>query len=131
MPTPAITTLRSTIAAALANNSVWSTFSFPPSTIVANSVVVAPADPYITPSNNKQATISPMANFKIILTVPMFSNEGNLQGIEETIVAVFGLLAASSIVFNVTAVTAPSVLTLPSGDLLTSDLQISVLTSWS
>mgnify|MGYP003670343994 FL=1 len=131
MPTPAITTLRSTIAAALANNSVWSTFSFPPSTIVANSVVVAPADPYLTPSNNKQATISPMANFKIIMTVPMFSNEGNLQGIEETIVAVFGLLAASSIVFNVTAVTAPSVLTLPSGDLLTSDLQISVLTSWS
>jgi hypothetical protein len=131
MTTAAITTLRSTIAAALANDSVWSTFSFPPSTIVANSVVVAPADPYLTPSNNKQATISPMANFKIIITVPMFSNEGNLQGIEETIVAVFGLLAASSIVFNVTAVTAPSVLTLPSGDLLTSDLQISVLTSWS
>ena len=131
MTTAAITTLRSTIAAALANNSVWSTFSFPPSTIVANSVVVSPADPYLTPSNNKQATISPMANFKIIMTVPMFSNEGNLQGIEETIVAVFGLLAASSIVFNVTAVTAPSVLTLPSGDLLTSDLQISVLTSWS
>jgi hypothetical protein len=131
MTTAAITTLRSTIAAALANDSVWSTFSFPPSTIVANSVVVAPADNYITPSNNKQATISPLANFKIIMTVPMFSNEGNLQGIEETIVAVFGLLAASSIVFNVTAVTAPSVLTLPSGDLLTSDLQISVLTSWS
>jgi hypothetical protein len=131
MTTAAITTLRSTIAAALANDSVWSTFSYPPSTIVANSVVVAPADPYLTPSNNKQATISPMANFKIIMTVPMFSNEGNLQGIEETIVAVFGLLAASSIIFNVTAVTAPSVLTLPSGDLLTSDLQISVLTSWS
>ena len=131
MPTAAITTLRSTIAAALANNSVWSTFSFPPSTIVANSVVVAPADPYLTPNNNKQATISPMANFKIIMTVPMFSNEGNLQGIEDTIVAVFDKLAASSIVFNVTAVSAPSVLTLPSGDLLTSDLQISVLTSWS
>ena len=131
MPTPAITTLRSTIAAALANNSVWSTFSFPPSTIVANSVVVAPADPYLTPSNNGRSTISPLANFKIIMTVPMFSNEGNLQGIEDTIVAVFNKLAASSIVFNVTAVSAPSVLTLPSGDLLTSDLQISVLTSWS
>ena len=130
MPAP-ITTLRSTIAAALANNAVWSTFSFPPSTIVANSVVVAPADPYLTPSNNSYASIAPLANFKIIMTVPMFSNEGNLQGIEDTIVAVFGLLAASSIVFNVTAVSAPSVLALPSGDLLTSDLQISILTSWS
>ena len=131
MTTAAITTLRSTIAAALANNSVWSTFSYPPSTIVANSVVVSPADPYLTPSNNGRATISPLANFKLIMTVPMFSNEGNLQGIEDTIVAVFNKLAASSIVFNVTAVSAPSVLTLPSGDLLTSDLQISVLTSWS
>jgi hypothetical protein len=65
------------------------------------------------------------------MTVPMFDNAGNLQGIEDTIVAVFLKLAASSIVFNVTAVSAPSVLTLPSGDLLTSDLQISVLTSWS
>lgn len=131
MTTAAITTLRSIIASALANNSVWSTFSYPPSTIVANSVVVSPADPYITPSNNSHASISPLAHFKIIMTVPMFSNEGNLQGIEDTIVAVFGKLAASNLIFNVTAVSAPSVLTLPSGDLLTSDLQISVLTSWS
>ena len=131
MPTAAITTLRSTIAAALANNAVWSTFSFPPSTIVANSVVVAPADPYLTPSNNKQATISPMANFKIIMTVPMFDNASNLIGIEDTIVAVFTKLANSAIVFNVTSVSAPSVLSVASGDYLTADLQISILTSWT
>jgi hypothetical protein len=94
-------------------------------------VVVSPADPYITPSNNSKATISPMANFKIIMTVPMFSNEANLIGIEDTIVAVFSKLAASSIVFNVTGVTAPSVLSVASGDYLTADLQISVLTSWA
>ena len=72
-----------------------------------------------------------MANFKIIMTVPMFSNEGNLQGIEETIVAVFDKLAASSIVFNVSAVSAPSVLSVASGDLLTADITINVLTAWS
>jgi hypothetical protein len=71
-----------------------------------------------------------MANFKIIMTVPMFDNEGNLKGIEDTIVAVFKKLASSSIVFNVTAVSAPAVLSVASGDLLTADLQISVLTSW-
>jgi hypothetical protein len=96
----------------------------------SSAVVVAPADPYITPSNNSQATISPMANFKIIMTVPMFDNASNLIGIEDTIVAVFKKLAASSIVFNVTAVSAPAVLSVASGDLLTADLQISVLTSW-
>jgi len=129
--TVAITTLRSTVAAALANPTVWDVFSFPPSTILANSVVVAPADPYIAPSNNSYASISPMANLKIIMTVPMFDNASNLIGIEETIVAVFNKLAASNIVFNITAVSAPSVLSVASGDMLTADFQISVLTSWS
>jgi hypothetical protein len=72
-----------------------------------------------------------MVNLKVIMTVPMFSNEGNLQGIEDTIVAVFNKLAASSIVFNVTAVSAPSVLSVASGDLLTADLQLSILSSWT
>ena len=129
MPAP-ITTLRTTIAAALADAS-YSTFAYPPSTMLANSVIVAPADPYLTPSNNSQASISPMANFKIIVTIPMFDNEGNLQGIETTFCTVFNKLAASAIVFNVTGVSAPSVLSVASGDLLTVDLQISVLTSWS
>jgi len=129
MPAP-ITTLRTTIASALADAS-YSTFAYPPSTILANSCVVAPADPYLTPSNNSQAGISPMANFKIIVTIPMFDNEGNLQGIETTFCTVFNKLAASAIVFNVTSVSAPSVLSVASGDLLTVDLQISVLTSWS
>ena len=128
--TAAITTLRSTIAAALSNPGVWDVFAFPPSTILANSVVVAPADPYITPTNNSRATISPLANFKIIMTVPMFDNAANLIGIENTIVAVFNKLASSSIVFNVSAVSAPSVLSVASGDLLTSDITINVLTSW-
>jgi len=129
MPAP-ITTLRTTIAAALADAS-YSTFAFPPSTMLANSVIIAPADPYLTPSNNSHAGISPLANFKIIVTIPMFDNEGNLQGIESTFCTVFNKLAASAIVFNVTSVSAPSVLTVASGDLLTVDLQISVLTSWS
>ena len=61
----------------------------------------------------------------------MFDNQGNLQGIEDFIVAAFGLLAASSIVFNVTSVSAPGVLNADSGDLLTAEFTISVLTSWS
>ncbi len=130
MPT-ALTTLRSTIATALANAGVWSTFSYPPATILANSVIVAPGDPYLTTSNNSQNSINPQANFKIIMTVPMYDNQGNLAGIEDTIVAVFNKLANSSLVFNVGSVSAPSVLNAESGALLTSDLQITVLTTWS
>ena len=128
--TTALTTLRSTIATAITDNTAWSTFSFPPETILANSVVVSPSDPYLEPSNNSN-NVSPKANFNIIMTVPMFDNEGNLQGIENTIVAIFNLLRASSLVYNISAITAPSVLDVASGSLLTASFQLSVLTTWS
>jgi hypothetical protein len=127
----AITTLRATIAAALDEPNSWNTYSYPPSTITANSVIVSPAENYITPSNNSYVTVSPLANFRIIMTVPMFENQGNLQGIETLAVAVFNKLAASSIKFNIGAMSAPSVLEVQSGSLLTADFSISVLTSWS
>jgi len=127
----AITTLRSSIASALTDNSKYSVFSFPPATPIANSVIVTPADPYITPNNNTYATISPMANFKISILVPLLDNEGNLAGIETDVVRVFELLSASSIVFNVGSISAPSVLSIASGDLLTCDIAISTLTEWS
>lgn len=129
--TAAITTLRSTIAAALVDNSLWQVFSFPPATPLANSVVVSPADPYIQPNNNAQTTISPLANFNIDIFVPLLDNQGNLNGIEEMVVALFNKLAASSLVYNIGTVGAPSTANLPSGDLLTCQVQVSVLTSWS
>ena len=128
---PAITTLRASIAAALTDNTKWSVFSYPPSTPIANSVIVTPADPYIVPSNNDYTAIAPMANFKISILVPLLDNEGNLAGIEADIIRVFALLEASSIVFNVGSVSAPSVLSIASGDLLTCDIAISTLTEWS
>ena len=127
----AITTLRASLAQALANPNVWNTYSFPPPTITANSVICAPADPYITPSNNTYASISPLANLKIIMTVPMLDNHGNLNGIETLAVAVFNKLTASNIVMNIGGMSAPSVLSVQSGDLLTASFDISVLTSWS
>jgi hypothetical protein len=126
-----ITTLRANVATALANPNVWNTYSFPPPTITANSVIVAPADPYITPSNNTYSAISPLANLKVIMTVPMLDNHGNLNGIETLAVAVFNKLAASNIVMNVSSMSAPTVLSVQSGDLLTADFNISILTSWS
>ena len=128
---PAITTLRSSIAAALTDNTKWSVFSFPPASPIANSVIVSPADPYITPTNNDRTSVAPLANFQISILVPLLDNQGNLAGIEDDIVRVFQLLDASSIVFNVGSVSAPAVLNLPTGDLLTCNVQISTLTEWS
>lgn len=127
----ALTTLRSSIATALANPTVWNVYAFPPASPTANSVIVQPDDPYVVPSNNTNAGISPMANFKITGIVPMFDNQGNLGDIESFMVAIFNKLASSSIVFNVQSVSAPAVLPVDAGQMLASDISISTLTSWS
>ena len=128
---PAITTLRASIASALTDNTKWSVFSFPPATPIANSVIVSPADPYITPTNNDRTSVAPLANFTITILVPLLDNQGNLAGIEDDIIRVFQLLDASTIAFNVGSVSSPKVLNLPTGDLLSVDLSLSTLTEWS
>ena len=127
----AITTLRGTLATDLANAGVWSTFSFPPATLLANSVVVTPGDPYIVPSNNDYTSIAPLANFKILMTTPAFDNQGNLAGMEDFIVAVVTKLNASSLVLNISSISAPAIVNAASGDLLVSEITVSILTSWS
>lgn len=131
MPTPAITTLRTTIATALVDNTKWQTFAYPPANILPNSVIVAWDSPALEMQNNQYNTISPMANFRILMTVPMLDNQGNLSGLEEIITGVFNLLAASSLKVTVNEVTQPALMNLASGELLTAEMSISILTSWS
>jgi hypothetical protein len=127
----AITTLRGTLATALTNAGVWSVFSFPPATLLANAVVITPSDPYIVPSNNTQITVSPLANFKILITKPALDNQGNLAGVEDYLVAVVTKLAAAPLTLNISSISAPSIVSANSGDLLVSEITVSILTSWS
>ena len=128
--TVAVTTLRATIATALSNPAVWQVFSFPPASPLANSVVVEPDDPYIVPSNNQHITIAPLANFRLKLYLPLLDNQGSLASMEDFIVAVFTKLAASSLNYNIGSVSGVSVDT-TAGDLLTTEIRLSILTSWS
>ena len=128
--TVAVTTLRSTIATALDNPTVWSVFSYPPASPLAFSIVVEPDDPYLVPSNNSKNTVSPLANFRIKLYLPLLDNQGSLMDIEEFIVGVFNKLAASTLQYNIGSVSGVSVDT-TAGDLLTCEIRVSILTSWS
>jgi len=127
----AITTLRSTLATDLTNAGVWSVFAFPPATLLANAVVITPSDPYIVPSNNDHVTVLPLANFKVLITKPALDNQGNLAGMEDYIVAVVTKLAASSLTLNISSISAPAIVSAQSGDLLVSEITVSILTSWS
>ena len=135
MTTPAITTLRQTLATVLTSNSTYQVFAYPPATIQANSVIIIPDDPYLSPSNDSWATVGPTAHFKLMITVPLFDNAGNLQGIENAVVTMFNALYTATtndtIAYNVGEISAPQVLSVASGDLLSCEMQISLMTSWS
>lgn len=130
--TVAVTTLRTTLATALENAGVWQVFSYPPASPIANSVIVQPDEPYIEPSNNIYSSVAPKVNFKLVMIVPMLDNQGNLNGIEDMVVGVFNKLAASTTLkISVGNISAPTVLSNVAGEMLTSEMSISIMTSWS
>jgi hypothetical protein len=125
----AVTTLRSTLAAALENAGVWQVFSFPPVTPIANSVILQWDDPMLEPSNSNY-NVAPKANFRIVMIVPMLDNSGNLEAIESMIVGVFNKIAASTLKIDVKSLTAPAVLAVEAGQMLSCEMAISIMTSW-
>ena len=128
--TVAVTTLRTTLATALENAGVWQVFSFPPATPIAYSVIVQWDDPMLEPTNNTYGTVAPKANFKLIMIVPMYDNQGNLINIEDMVVGVFNKLAATTALqLSIGSVSAPSVLN--GVEMLQCELTLSVMTSWS
>jgi len=129
--TAAITTLRSTLATALTNDGVWSVFTFPPASPIANSVIISWDDPMIDPQNNQYNSISPQANFRITMIVPLFDNQGNLVDIENFIVAMFNKLAVSTLNVKVGSVSAPTVSPTETGQMLMAEMSVSILSSWS
>ena len=127
----AITTLRGTIAAALVDNAAWQVFSFPPASPLANSIIIQSGDPYIEPSNDHYKTVKPKVNFKLVVLVPMFDNQGNLANIEDYYLNIVNKLEASSIDYTIGTFSAPAVLAGTVGDLLSGEVSISVLSDWS
>ena len=129
--TAAITTLRTTLTTALANAGVWSTFSFIPAAPLANSVVVVNDDPFIVVQSGQKTGIAPVARYRIYGLVPMLDNQGNQVNIEDFIVAIFGKLAASSLVMTVGSFSAPAILETPAGNLLQTEVGVEIISSWS
>jgi hypothetical protein len=131
--TAAITTLRSTLATALTNDGVWSVFTFPPASPIANSCIINYADPAIDPENNQYASIGPQANFEVTLLVPLFDNNGNLIDMENYWVALMAKLNAAAPALNmkIGSFSAPTVSSNEMGQMLMSQISVSILTSWS
>lgn len=65
------------------------------------------------------------------MIVPLFDNQGNLNGIEEYMTALFNKLSASAIQFRIGSFSAPSVLPTDAGQMLATDVTVTTLTTWS
>mgnify|MGYP003346276171 FL=1 len=126
-----IATLRADIATALENPTVWQVFSYPPASPLANSIVISPDDPYISPTNNN-FEVATEVNFKMTCIVPLFDNQGNLGNIETFITQAFSKLAsATNLHFRIGNFSTPSVLPVDAGQMLSSEVQLTFTTSWS
>ena len=119
---------RATLAAQLSNNVAWSTFPFPPAVPQVNSVVIEPDDPYIVSTNQMQALTATM-RIRVRMYLPLMDNEGNLAGLEDMAQAVrVRILDATQ---NCGDLSAPSVFTTETGDLLTAYFPVELLTEWA
>jgi len=123
-------TLRQAIATAVANTSLYQTFSFPPSAPLPNSVIVSWDDPAVEITNN-QTSLSPRANLRLTFTVPALDNQGGLQALENIIQSAITRLKTNRPNDTIRTVSAPQLFTLPSGDLMSADVTIQTMTSWS
>jgi hypothetical protein len=127
-----ITTLRGTLKTALTNAGVWDVYSYPLPTPTANSITIAPDEPYIRVQSNQKLAIAPVVRFKLLLAVPLFDNQGNLTQIEDYIVALMAkMAAATTLTIHVGDFSAPGILETPSGNLLQTELPIEIITGWS
>lgn len=123
-------TLRQAVATAVANASVYQTYSFPPNAPIANSCIVSWDDPAVEITNN-QTALSPRANLRLTFTVPALDNQSGLQKLEDIIQSAITRLKTNRPSDTIRTVSAPQLFTLPSGDLMSADVTIQTMTSWS
>lgn len=123
-------TLRTSVASAVADATLFQTFSYPPNAPIPNSVIVSWDDPMVELINN-QTSFNCYANLKLTFTVPALDNQGNLIGIENIIQSAITKLKTNLDSVTIRTVSAPQIFSLASGDLMSADVSLQVLSSWS
>jgi hypothetical protein len=86
-------------------------------------------DPMIELVNN-QTSLSCYANLKLTFTVPALDNQGNLAGIESIIQSAIAKLKTNLTGVTIRTVSAPQIFSLPSGDLMSADVSLQVITTF-
>jgi len=126
-------TLRTSVANAVADTGTprtYQTYSYPPNGPIANSVVITWDSPAVEITNN-QTVLSCQANLVLTCMVPALDNQSAYQSLENMIQSVVTKLKTNLPDVTIGNVTAPQLLTLASGDLVSADVSLTILTTWS
>lgn len=121
-------TARESLATQIAHNAEFSTFAYPQPVPQALSVQIVPDDPYIVSTNSKYSLTAKM-RLRVEIYTPIWDNQGNLNQLESIANSV--RTAISDSVQNCGDLSAPRIVSLDTGDLLTAFFPVEVLADWS
>ena len=121
-------TARDALAAQLAANTTYSIFAYPQMVPQALSVQLVPDDPYIVSTNQKYSLTATM-RLRAEIFAPIWDNQGNLEQLETMAAKVRSLILDAT--QNCGDLSAPRVVSLETGDLLTAYFPVQVLVNWS
>lgn len=119
---------RDALAVQLVANTTYSVFAYPQPVPQALSVQIVPDDPYIVSTNQKYSLTATM-RVRVEMFTPIFDNQGNLEQLEAMATKVRSLIADST--QNIGDLSAPRVVSLETGDLLTAYFPVEILVNWS
>ena len=121
-------TARAALAAQLAANTTYSIFSYPQMVPQSLSVQLVPDDPFIVSTNQKYG-LTAMMRLRVEMFAPIWDNQGNLEQLETIAAKVRSLILDAT--QNCGDLSAPRVVSLETGDLLTAYFPVQVLVNWS
>lgn len=119
---------RDALAVQLVANTTYSVFAYPQPVPQALSVQIVPDDPYIVSTNQKYG-LKAMMRVRVEMFTPIFDNQGNLEQLEAMAMKVRSLISDKT--QNIGDLSAPRVVSLETGDLLTAHFPVEVLVNWS
>ena len=112
--------VREPLATALASITA-SIYSSPPEAIIAPACSIMPGTPYLEPNLINQSTTKVQINLVVSAIVAYNNNAGALNNLEELMIEILGVLPSNYVVGNFTR---PEVITVGTGNFLTSDLDL-------
>jgi hypothetical protein len=121
-------TARAALASQLTANTTYSIFAYPQPIPQALSVQLVPDDPYIVSTNQKYSLTATM-RLRVEMFTPIWDNQGNLEQLETMAAKVRDLINDQT--QNIGDLSAPRVVSLETGDLLTAYFPVQVLVNWS